>query len=153
MSVIKPPPEPVHVPEPDAMLYFKRAMQLRCPECGVSPLYSSWKETHSLDQWMHPLPGCPRCAYPYERESGYFLISIWAINYGVVGGLGLGALFLIDELFHLPQWQTLLMVLPFLPLANFLFIRHSKSLFLAMDHYFDPHVVSKPAETKSVNNK
>lgn len=107
-------------------------------------MFTALKETQSIAQWMHPLQGCPRCGYAYQRENGYFLISIWAINYGVVGGLGLGALFLLDSLYHWPQWQTLLLVVPFLPLLNFLFIRHAKSLFLAMDHYFDPHVKPSP---------
>jgi len=74
----------------------------------------------------------------YEREAGYFLLSIWAINYGVIGGLGVAVLFLVDSLFHRPTWQTLLIVLPFMPLLSLLFIRHAKSLFLAVDHYFNP---------------
>ena len=29
-----------------------------------------------------------------------------------------------------------------MPLLSFLFARHAKAMFLAMDHYFDPHVKS-----------
>jgi uncharacterized protein (DUF983 family) len=133
-------PESIGTAMPDPVLFFKRGLHLKCPECGKAPMFTPLREVRTLKDWVVPLEGCPHCNYKYEREQGYFLISIWAINYGVVGGLGLGALFLLDELFHLPQWQTIALVVPFLPVLNFLFIRHAKSLFVAMDHYFDPHV-------------
>jgi hypothetical protein len=42
----------------------------------------------SLRDYFAPLDGCPRCGYAYERETGYFLLAIWAINYGVESRLG-----------------------------------------------------------------
>ncbi len=80
--------------EPDGWLYFKRALSLRCPECGESHVFAPLHDTHSLKEWMQPLDGCPKCHYKYLREPGYFLLSTWALNYGVVGGLGLAAAFL-----------------------------------------------------------
>ncbi|HYG77427.1 MAG TPA: hypothetical protein VEK08_20640 [Planctomycetota bacterium] len=116
-----------------AWKFFKRGLKLRCPECGETPIFA--REIHSLKDWVCPLEGCPRCGYKYEREPGYFLISTWAINYGVIGALGLATVFLINNL-----TVALAIVLVLLPILNFLFIRHSKALYLAMDHYLDPVV-------------
>lgn len=131
-------PKPA-APEPDAWTFFKRALHLRCPECGESPLFVPVKDVKKLTDWYDPVHGCPKCGYAYERESGYFLLSIWAINYGVIGVIGLAMAFTIDSYFHPPMWQLFCMLLV-LPVLSFLFMRHSKALFLAMDHYFDPHV-------------
>jgi len=38
-------------------------------------------------------------------------------------------------------------MLAWMPVASFLFARHAKALFLAMDHYFDPHV-TPPLESR-----
>ena len=124
---------------PNAWLFFKRAIQLRCPECGISPVFKPIKEIKNLKEWYEPVQGCSICGYAFERESGYFLISIWAINYGVVGSIGLALAFMIDSYFHPPLWKLICFLL-ILPVLNFLFMRHAKSLFLAMDHFFDPHV-------------
>lgn len=132
---------------PDAWVYFKRALALRCPECGQHPVFKTLRETRSLTEWFNPVEGCPRCNYPYVRENGYFLLSIWAVNYGVIGGLGLLLAFLIDYLYHPSVWTIIVYVFLPLPLLNFLFVRHSKALFLAMDHYFDP--VTRPQKPAS----
>lgn len=124
--------------DPDPWLYYKRALQLRCPECGESRIFPPFSETHSLNQWMDPLEGCPHCHYKYEREPGYFLLSTWALNYGVVGGLGLIVALVSEWLWHPPFWRTMLCVAVPVIVSNILFIRHSKALFLAFDHIMDP---------------
>jgi hypothetical protein len=40
-------------------------------------------------------------------------------------------------------WSPWWLMLAWMPVASFLFARHAKALFLAMDHYFDPHVAGK----------
>jgi len=116
-----------------------RALRLRCPECGISPVFMSAKKVRSIWNWFTPLDGCPRCGYAYERETGYFLLATWAVNYGVVGGLGLGTALLVDSIWGLTLRQAILFVFLPMPLLSFLFARHAKALYLAMDHYFDPH--------------
>ena len=86
-------------------------MRLRCPACGVSPIFIPWKRMRTLRDWFTPLDGCPRCGYPYEREPGYYLISIWAINYGVGSIVGLAIYGLLEWKFDLPVWQLLAAVL------------------------------------------
>jgi len=116
-----------------------RALRLRCPECGISPVFMPAKKVRSIWNWFTPLDGCPRCGYAYERETGYFLLATWAVNYGVVGGLGLGTALLVDSIWGLTLRQAILFVFLPMPLLSFLFARHAKALYLAMDHYFDPH--------------
>jgi uncharacterized protein (DUF983 family) len=93
----------------------------------------------TLRDWFTPLDGCPRCGYPYEREPGYYLISIWAINYGVGSIVGLAIYGLLEWKFDLGVWQLLAAVLVPVFLFSLFFARHSKTLFLALDLFFDPH--------------
>ncbi len=85
-----------------------------------------------------PLDGCPRCGYPFEREPGYFLLSIFAINYGVGALLGLVVYLVLDFCVHLPIWLVLTLTIVPMPFFNLWFARHSKALFLAFDLFFDP---------------
>ena len=124
-----------------ALRFLGRALRLRCPECGISPMYVPLARTRSLDDWVTPLDGCPRCGYAYKREAGYFLLAIWGVHYFTVTGLGLLTGLLIDIFFTgVPIWLLILCVcLPTLAFG-FLFIRHAKAVYLAIDHFFDPHV-------------
>ena len=127
-------------PKPiSAWLFIRRAMHLRCPECGISPIFMPARRVRSIWNWFTPLDGCPRCGYAYERESGYFLMATWAVNYGVVAGLGMTVALLIDHFFQPSLWKLILCVAIPMPIFAFLFARHAKALYLAMDHYFDPH--------------
>ena len=122
-----------------AWLFIRRALQLRCPECGISPIFIPARKVRSIWNWFTPLDGCPRCGYAYERESGYFLMATWAVNYGVVAGLGMTVALLIDHFFQPSLWKLIASVAIPMPIFAFLFARHAKALYLAMDHYFDPH--------------
>ncbi len=116
-----------------------RALFLRCPVCGKSPLFCRISEIRSLQDWFTPLDGCPRCGYPYEREPGYYLLAVWMINYGSASALGLFLYTVLEWRFHLSIEQLLAAVL--VPVFAFclLFARHAKAFFLAFDLYFDPH--------------
>ena len=114
-------------------------MRLRCPVCGKSRIFVPWHALRSLRDWFSPLDGCPRCGYAYERETGYFLLSIWAVNYGFGSLLGIAIYLVLETRFTLPLKELLFWVICPVVLFNLLFARHSKSLFLALDHYFDPH--------------
>jgi hypothetical protein len=71
------------------------------------------------------------------------LLSIWGLNYGVVAGFGLIAGLFILQKYRPGLWSPMWLWLLPMPLLSFLLARHAKSLFLAMDHYFDPHVKPK----------
>lgn len=124
---------------PSALTYLGRALRLRCPVCGEKPIFVPVTKVRRIHDWFTPLDGCPRCGYPYEREPGYFLMSIWAINYGFGSIVGLIIYGVLEWKFELPVWQLLAAVLIPVFLFSIFFARHSKSLFLAFDLYFDPH--------------
>ncbi|HET9375835.1 MAG TPA: DUF983 domain-containing protein [Chthoniobacterales bacterium] len=115
------------------------ALRWKCPTCGERPLFVPWYRVRSLTDWFMPLDGCPKCGYPYEREPGYFLLSIFAINYGVAALLGAIIYLILDFWVRLPIGVTLLLTIIPIPLFNLWFARHSKALFLAFDLFFDPH--------------
>jgi uncharacterized protein (DUF983 family) len=85
------------------------------------------------------LDGCPRCGYAYDREAGYFLLSIWAINYGIAALLGLVLYVIFEVFFDWPVWTLIVSVVVPVVFFNILFARHSKAIFVAWDHFFDPH--------------
>jgi hypothetical protein len=75
-----------------------------------------------------------------RARAGYFLIAIWGIHYFTVTGLGLAAGLLIDMLVpDAPVAAGLVTAVPTV-LFGFFFARYAKALYLAIDHYFDPHV-------------
>ena len=137
-------PDPVRAPLAEnvrvALMMLWRALRLRCPECGVSPVFVPVVRTRSWHDWVKPLDGCPRCGYAYEREEGYFLLAVWGVHYFVVAGLGLALGLVVDVLYHPPlTWLVVGVSAPTVAFA-LLFVRHAKSIYLAIDHFFDPHV-------------
>jgi hypothetical protein len=121
--------------------YLWRATWLKCPVCGTKPIFLPLRRTHSMRDWFTPLDGCPRCGYPYEREPGYFLMSVWAIGYGISALVGI-IIYVYLQTWHsdLSLTVTLLAVGVPLPIINVLFARHAKAYFLAIDHLCDPHL-------------
>jgi hypothetical protein len=83
------------------------------------------------------LHNCPECHLRFEREQGYFVGAIY-LNYAATvvaamtgyfllhryAGLGMGA--------QLAFWGTFCVVFPLW------WLRYSKSLWLALDHFLDP---------------
>ena len=112
---------------------------MRCPECGVKPIFMPWWRVRRISDWFTPLDGCPQCGYPYEREQGYFLMAIWAIAYGVGSVVGIILYGVFEWFFDWPIEVLLLAVLVPVFVFNFLFARHAKAYFLALDHFCDPH--------------
>ncbi len=119
--------------------YFFRACRLQCVECGTKPIFTPLLKVRSLSDYFAPLDGCPRCGYAYERETGYFLLAIWAINYGVGSLAGIAFYFYLEFNYRLPLPTLMASVILPIVAFNILFARHSKAFFLALDHYFDPH--------------
>jgi len=123
-----------------AALFFRRALALRCPECGTKPVFIPLPRVRSLRDWLTPLDGCVRCGYAYEREIGYFLLATWGVNYAAGCLLGLSIALVLETFFRLPLPVLLVCVISPPVVFNFFFARHAKALFLAFDHFFDPHL-------------
>ena len=123
--------------------YLWRATWLKCPVCGTRPIFLPLRRTRRLGDWFTPLDWCPNCRYVYEREPGYFLLSQWALGYGLGAFVGV-LIYLYLQIFH-SDWSlagTLVVVAVPLPVVNVLFARHAKAYFLAVDHLWDPHIRS-----------
>lgn len=118
--------------------YFRRALCLRCPICGLSPLYPPAHEAHNLLAWFATLPGCDKCGYDYQREPGYFLTVAWLLNWQVVFAFGLLSFIFLEDLFKLPFLQLLFFNAVFTLIIITLTVRHTKALFMAVDHLLDP---------------
>jgi len=102
-------------------------------------MFVHWPKVRSLQDWLMPLDGCIQCGYPFEREPGYFLLSIFAINYGVGALVGLAIYLILEFWIKLPIFVVLFFTVLPIPLFNLWFARHSKALFIAFDLFFDPH--------------
>jgi uncharacterized protein (DUF983 family) len=144
----------VHAPaRPNLLRFLSRAVRLRCPECGVSPMFVPVARTRSVRDWFTPLDGCPRCGYAYDREDGYFLLATWGVHYFTIAGFGLvlGLVLLSCTSLGL-AWSIVLTAVPTV-LVGFLFARHAKAVYLAIDHFCDPHLKpgGAPDRTKRPN--
>jgi hypothetical protein len=61
------------------------------------------------------------------------------INYGAGSILGILIYLVLEFTLHPPIGILLASVLTPIVLFNLLFARHSKALFIALDHFYDPH--------------
>ena len=118
------PPPPLR---PTFGTAFGRALRLRCPRCGKGRLFAGW---------FRMVPECSDCQLKYERAPGYFLGSAY-FNYGATAliltvsymSLHFGAGFSNRAL--TPPLAAICVIFPLF------FFRYARSLWLAMDCFFD----------------
>lgn len=100
-----------------------RAARLRCPRCGVGPLFRGGFRMHEA---------CPHCGFSYAREPGFYLGSIY-LNYGATVILT-GSLYALVVLgMGLSTETALAACLAAAVLFPILFFRHARSFLLALD--------------------
>jgi uncharacterized protein (DUF983 family) len=133
-----PPPEPRSFRL--ALIYLWRAMRLQCPVCGRSPIFIPFWRTRSVMDWFTPLDGCPRCGFPYEREPGYFLFSLFVLNFGFVVSVALVTYIFLEYYANVSTAVLLIGTGLPAPFVAILIARHAKALFIAVDHFFDPFI-------------
>lgn len=105
-----------------------RGLKLRCPDCGLGPLYRSLFRMHTH---------CEYCDLIYEREQGHFIGAIY-IKVIATESLLLGTL-LIYGLITGKINHTILAVLIVLALTlPLVFFHHNRSLWLCIDHILNP---------------
>src|SRR5262245_42037324 len=121
-----------------AWLYLRRSARLRCPVCGISPLFPPAHKVEGLEDWFTTLPGCPRCGFAYEREPGYFLLPIGLVNFGVVMICGTSFALALDSFFEPSTASLIFLTLVLTWGISILCVRHAKAFFLALDHFVDP---------------
>ena len=108
---------------PSHIRVVSRAARLRCPRCGIGPLFRGAFRMHE---------GCTHCGFSYAREPGFYLGSIY-LNYGATVILT-GALYALLMLgLGLSNETTLAVCLAAAVLCPILFFRHARSFLLALD--------------------
>jgi uncharacterized protein (DUF983 family) len=117
-----------------------RVVRLRCPICGVGPLFHGWFAMHER---------CGNCGFRFERESGYFLGSIY-LNYAVMVALALALHFLLAEQLEWSLGPELAVLTPVVAAAALALFRWSRALWLAFDVAFDP---PEPSEFSSPDRR
>ena len=101
-----------------------RALRLRCPRCGRSPLYARYFRMHER---------CAACGLRYEREQGYFVGAIY-INYAVTVAVAVSVVLVLDWTVGLTLDQQLAIGVALGVLVPLAFFRYARSLWLAVDH-------------------
>jgi uncharacterized protein (DUF983 family) len=117
-----------------------RGLRLKCPRCGAGPLYA---------KPFHMFANCPHCDLKFEREQGYFVGAIY-INYAATIGVAVPGFFILDAWAHWTIDQQLTLWVPFAVVFPLLFFHHSRALWLALDHFFNPtaNLYSVPPKKK-----
>lgn len=103
-------------------------LRLRCPRCGVGKLYAK-----PFKMFAH----CPHCGLKYEREQGYFVGAIY-INYAATIAIAVPGFFLLDFFTGMTIHQQLGLWVPFAIIFPLVFFHHARSLWLVIDHFFNP---------------
>ena len=105
-----------------------RGLRLRCPRCGVGPLFRGPFRMHA---------DCLVCQLPFEREQGYFVGAIY-VNYAATAVVLVVAFVVLQRFSGIPILPQLLLgglVAVLVPLG---FFRHSRSLWMSLDFIVNP---------------
>jgi uncharacterized protein (DUF983 family) len=106
----------------------RRAMALRCPRCGEAPLFRGWFTMREA---------CGLCGLRFERAPGYFVGAIY-VNYAVTVMLVIGGYLLLWRVMSLSTTMQLVIWLPVVALFPLWFFRYSRSVWLALELFFNP---------------
>jgi uncharacterized protein (DUF983 family) len=104
-----------------------RAIRLRCPRCGATPLFRGW---------FRMAETCALCGLRFERAQGYFVGAIY-VNYAATTILALGGFFVLWGVFGLSTRTQLMVLVPIVLVFPLWFFRYSRSLWLALEWSFN----------------
>jgi uncharacterized protein (DUF983 family) len=111
-----------------ALQMLGHGLRLRCPRCGAGRLYEKPFKMHT---------NCSFCALKFEREQGYFIGAMY-INYAATVAIAVPGFFLLDAFTPITINQQLALWVPFAVIFPLLFFHHARSLWLVLDHFFNP---------------
>jgi uncharacterized protein (DUF983 family) len=125
-----------------------RAVRLRCPRCGATPLFPGpppspgpgapgWAALRRLKSWFVMEPQCLLCGLRYERAQGYFVGAIY-INYAASTTIAIGGYFLLWYWADLSTAMQFAIWVPFLLVFPLWFFRWSRSLWLGLMYFVSP---------------
>lgn len=96
------------------------------------------RDVRSLRDWFQPVERCEVDNFNFEREPGFYLLAIWAIDYVVAAAAGAIALVVMLTVFDASNVQVVSVMVASLLVAGLLAARKAKALFLAVDLLTDP---------------
>jgi uncharacterized protein (DUF983 family) len=105
-----------------------RALRLRCPRCGRTPLFTGRFAMHA---------GCAACGLAYERAQGYWVGAVY-VSYAVTATTAIGGAFLAWVAFGIDMRWQLAFWLPFVVLFPLWFFRYSRAIWLAVETELNP---------------
>ena len=105
-----------------------RVLKLRCPRCGVGPLFKNLITMHER---------CPHCSLKYERAPGYFLGSTY-INYGFMAITTMSAYFALHYGAGFSNEQLTIPLLAYCIVMPLILFRYARAWWLAIDSLCDP---------------
>ena len=108
--------------------FIGRALALRCPRCGVGPLFKSFITMYNR---------CPHCSLKYERAPGYFLGSTY-LNYGFMAITMTGAYMALHYGANIPNKTLTIPLAIYCVIMPLILFRYARSWWLAVDCYCDP---------------
>lgn len=111
-----------------ALTVLRRALTLRCPRCGGTPLFAGWFAMPAA---------CALCGLRYERAQGYWVGAIY-VSYGVTTIVAVTGFFLTW-----PAWSMtaeLIVWGAFVVLFPLWFFRYSRSFWLALELFLNPEL-------------
>jgi len=125
-----------------------RAVRLRCPRCGATPLFPGGPPSPApvsrgrhvlrrLKGWFVMEPQCLLCGLRYERAQGFFVGAIY-INYAVTVTIAVGGYFLLWVWADLSTAVQFAIWVPFLLVFPLWFFRWSRSLWLGLVYFVSP---------------
>jgi uncharacterized protein (DUF983 family) len=120
-----------------------RGVRLKCPRCGVGALYAKPFRMHVR---------CAHCDLKFEREQGYFVGAIY-INYAATIAIAVPGFFVLDAFAGVTIERQLALWLPFAIVFPLLFFHHSRSLWLVLDHWFNPARTVYPLPPKKDSSR
>ncbi|HEY3068062.1 MAG TPA: DUF983 domain-containing protein [Methylomirabilota bacterium] len=109
---------------------MRRAVTLRCPRCGATPLFPGPK-------WFTMTPACALCGLRFERAPGYFVGAIY-VNYAVTTVIAVVGYLVLWARADLSTPAQLAIWIPFCVLFPLWFFRYSRSLWLALEYLVNP---------------
>ena len=120
---------------------IRRGLRRKCPNCGTGGIFDSWFKLKDR---------CPTCAYPFEREEGYWVSAI-IVNTAAIEGLFL-VVFIAVVLATAPdiEWVPLLVIGVVMNVVfPIFFYPLSKTVWMGIDLYFHPLETSERPQERS----
>jgi len=130
----------------------RRAVALRCPRCGETPLFlgcgpagirapagaSAVRRARTcVEGWFTMRRECALCGLVFERAQGYFVGAIY-INYAVTATIAVGGYVLLWSTTSISLTTQFAIWIPFVVLFPLGFFRLSRSLWLALEYCLNP---------------